>query len=135
MKYKLGAIVICWTLATTSASCGFKSDLYLPGQQQKIEQYDSRSLKNLGDEKLRQLQKQNDEQGSNSVSKDPVSNEEDGAVVPQQLESQSIEPQGIEPAGNGSTVARPASEEGVLVELPTADEIEREKAKIRQISE
>ena len=88
-------------LSVTATSCGFKSDLYLPGQPQKLEQYDSDSLKDLGSEKLRQLQNQNDVP-------DTVTNSDSKA--------------GID-AGSGAEFNIPDS--GVVVELPSADDITR----------
>ena len=90
-------------LLVTLTSCGFKSDLYLPGQPQKPAQYDSESLKDLGDEKLRELQNQGEVP-------DTVTNSDGNTGMD---------------AGLDSTLDVP--ENGVVVELPSADDIARDK--------
>jgi len=107
MQNKIGAMVISVLLTATTASCGFKSDLYLPGQQQKIEQYDSRALEDLGNDKLRELQNQS---GISDDERHP------GVSI-----------------GDNSTGALPViPDDGVVVDIPKEEEIEEEKAQIRK---
>lgn len=111
MKEKTGLFLLfasCVLLAGTS--CGFKSDLYLPGQPQKVEQYDSKSLKDLGDQKLRQLQKQ-------------------GEVSPSATTEVSV---GEQENAEGTGDEIPHS--GIVVELPSTEEIAQEKADTRKKS-
>ena len=61
MKKKTVKIAVGGIMMIICSSCGFKSDLYLPGQPEKVEQYDRESLKNLGDETLRTLQSQSED--------------------------------------------------------------------------
>lgn len=84
-------------IATICFSCGFKSDLYLPGQPDKVEQYDSESLKTQGEKKLLQLEKQNGLQTSDKA---------------------------------GSKTVNP--DQGVVVDLPLEDEINRVKSELRK---
>ncbi len=102
MIRKAGPLLVCSVLLAIGASCGFKSDLYLPGQPQELGQYDSKSLKDLGDEKLRQLQIQTD--GNAPVS--PAASDD-------------VSSGGESSAGVGSGIPV----DGVVVELPTAEEL------------
>jgi len=105
MKEKICALAAVALIAVTSASCGFKSDLYLPGKPQKIEQYDTESLQDLGEEKLLQLQNRTEE----TV---PVVH----SATPQDSDNVDSEP----------------TPDGVVLELPTIEELKQKESSIRK---
>ena len=119
MKAKISAITMCGMLIATGAACGFKSDLFLPGQPQQTGQYDSKNLQQLRDDKLGQLEDQANDSES-IVSGEPDSSGKNSAMT------------SADEAVIDSSSEVP--ENGEVVELPTADEIIQDKTDIRKKS-